>query len=526
MGQASVSILVPLVNVRGTELLASDSREVYRQKIARITLDAMVQFVGLLDPTGTVLEINQAALDAVGGKLPDVEGKPFWTTSWWQVSLEIRDVLKQSIQRAAQGEFVRWDSEIYGRAGGKETIVIDASLQPVKDEQGQVVFLVAEGRDINGKAEGRHTTEERRQAIQSSALLSAIVDSSDDAIISKDLNSVIMSWNKSAERLFGYSAAEAIGRSVVMLIPPERLGEEPRILDRLRSGERVDHFETVRVRKDGSHLNVSLTISPVKDAEGHIVGASKIARDITERVRNDAALQATNAALRQANADLQQFAWSASHDLQEPLRMVTVYSELLRRRFSGQLGPQGEEYIGYAIQGATRMENLLRDLRTYLEISTGEPPPAAEIDSDEVLRKALSNLTQSIKESGTEVVSAALPRVRMLPVQLEQLLQNLIGNAIRYRRDVPPRIRIAAGRRDDEWLFSVQDNGLGIEPRYQQQIFGMFKRLHGHTQHAGTGMGLAICQRIVERAGGKIWVESEPGCGSTFYFTIPCAEPS
>ena len=185
----------------------------------------------------------------------------------------------------------------------------------------------------------RHeATEAVRQAERNASLLASIVESSDDAIVSKNLEGIIMSWNQGAERLFGYTAAEVIGKSINILIPPDRLEEEPRILARLRRGERVDHFETIRVRKDGSRLNISLTISPVKDAQGRVVGASKIARDITERVRQEQALQIANAALHQANADLQLFAYSASHDLQEPLRMLRVYSELLQETFGGQLG--------------------------------------------------------------------------------------------------------------------------------------------------------------------------------------------
>ena len=362
---------------------------------------------------------------------------------------------------------------------------------------------------------------ERKQAAQASALLSAIVDSSEDAIIRKDLNGIIMSWNKSAERLFGYSAEEAIGQSILLLIPPDRVGEEPGILDRMKHGERVEHFETIRVRKDGAPLNISLTISPIKDSDGRIVGASKIARDITERVRQDEALRTANAALKQANADLQQFAYSASHDLQEPLRMVAVFSELLQKRFGDQLGPAGNNYVVQTLEGAKRMQTLLHDLRTYLEVSTAEPQTMDAVDAGQVLDKTLLNLDVTIRESGASIDKTALPRVRLGAVQLEQVFQNLIANAIRYRSAASPRIRISASRQGEKWLFSVEDNGIGIEPQYQQQIFGIFKRLHSSSEYPGTGMGLAICQRVVERAGGRIWVESEAGKGSTFYFTVP-----
>lgn len=642
-------------NVRGTEILASDTREQYRQKIARITLDSIVQFAGLLDAGGTVLEINPATLDAAGIKLADVEGKPFWTTFWWQVSADTNATLRESIQRAAQGASVHWEAEIYARSGGAETISIEASLMPVKDQQGNVVFIAAEGRDITEKkalkreiarqreelarlgsspfdalvnraplgvylvdadflirhvnpvasvAFGdipggvagrdfdeiirilwdkeyadeivqafRHTLEtgesyvtperaeyrldraitenyewrldrivlpdgrfgvacyfrdiaDRKRAEQNANLLASIVESSEDAIVSKSLNGTIMSWNQGAERLFGYTAAEVVGQSIAIVIPPDRLEEEPKILDRLKRGERVEHFETIRMRKDGSLVNVSLTISPVKDAQGRIVGASKVARDISDRVRQELALQNANAALERANADLQQFAYSASHDLQEPLRMVAIYSQLLRERFGGTLGPTGDQYIDFTIQGATRMETLLRDLRTYMQVSSAGQAPAEDVDAEEILRKVLATLEVRIKESGASITSTPLPPVRMYEFQLEQILQNLVGNAIHYRGDRPPRVHIAAARSGQEWVFSVEDNGIGIQPQFKEQIFGIFKRLHTAAEYSGTGMGLAICQRAVERAGGRIWVESEPGKGSTFYFTIPCGNPS
>ena len=362
---------------------------------------------------------------------------------------------------------------------------------------------------------------DRRRAEQNANLLASIVESSDDAIVSKNLDGIIMSWNQGAERIFGYTAAEAVGQSILMLIPPDRIDEEPRILERLKRGERLEHFETVRVRKDGSRLNVSLTVSPVKAADGRIAGASKVARDITDKVRQAAALEQANTALKRANADLQLFAYSASHDLQEPLRMVAVYSQLLQKRFGGKLGPTGDEYIGYTVQGATRMESLLKDLRTYSQVSTTGKDPTDVIDAGEILQKTLLNLQVAISNSGASVNSTTLPKVRMYEFQLEQVFQNLIGNAMAYRGDEPPRIQIAAVRQGSEWLFSVQDNGIGIDPQFHEQIFGIFKRLHSTAEYSGTGMGLAICRQAVERAGGRIWVESAPGKGSTFYFTVP-----
>jgi len=482
-------------------------------------------------------------------------------------------------------------------------------------------------RTISGLLAGNGTAE---------LLLSAIVDSSDDAIISKDLDGVITSWNKSAERLFGYMAEEAIGQTVAaLIIPDDRQDEEPGILARLRKGERVDHFETVRRRKDGALLDISLTISPVKDQDGRIIGASKIARDITQRKKyeqrlveqahlldltddailvrdardriidwNRAAeetygfkreealgkishdllrtqfpvplpeirevllrdgrwsgelgqvsrtgsrivalsrwvaerdetgdvtriLESNNditdrvrmeEEIRRANQDLEQFAFSASHDLQEPLRNIKIYSELLGCELGGNLHPDAQRYLEYVRSGATRMETLVRDLLAYTRAGKFEEP-AEPADANEALQAALSALSGAMTEVRARVTSTPLPTVRVHATHLEQLFQNLIGNAIKYRSpERIPEIDVGAKRQNDHWVFAVSDNGIGIESEYKENIFGLFQRLHNSDEYPGTGIGLAICQRIVERYHGRVWVESEVGKGSTFRFTLP-----
>lgn len=353
--------------------------------------------------------------------------------------------------------------------------------------------------------------------------MSAIVESSDDAIVSKDLSGIIQSWNSGAERLFGYTAEEVIGKPITIIIPAERLTEEPEILSRLQRGERVEHFETIRRRKDGTRLNISLTISPVKDAHGTIVGASKVARDITGRVRQEQALKAANTALTRSNQDLEHFAYSASHDLQEPLRMVSMYGEMLQEKFGGKLGVDGDEIIDFIVNGATRMQQLLHDLRVFVQASTISQEDVGGADASAALQRSLDNLKGFIDSSQATVTHGDLPPVAVHQFQLEQLFQNLISNAIRYSGPATPTVHIEGKCSGGMCTFSVRDNGIGIEPQFKEQIFGIFKRLHTTADYPGTGMGLAICQRIVERSGGSIWVESEPGRGSTFYFTVPAA---
>jgi light-regulated signal transduction histidine kinase (bacteriophytochrome) len=197
---------------------------------------------------------------------------------------------------------------------------------------------------------------------------------------------------------------------------------------------------------------------------------------------------------------------------------------MLRRKFGGQLGQVGEEYIRYTVEGAQRMQQLLKDLLEYTHASTLDEEPSSDVDANEALKHALSNLHAAVSSNAACVTHTRLPMVRLHKFQLEQVFQNLIANAIRYRREETPKIHITAQWQDSEWLFSVSDNGIGIDPKYKERIFGMFKRLHSIADYPGTGMGLAICQRIIHRAGGRIWVESEPGHGSTFFFAVPSRE--
>ena len=206
--------------------------------------------------------------------------------------------------------------------------------------------------------------------------------------------------------------------------------------------------------------------------------------------------------------------------------MVAIYSEMLQKKFGGELGAKGAEFIRYTLQGARRMEQLLQDLRSYTQVSTRGREPAEDVSANEALRNALKNLEGAIQNSGASITQTDLPRVHAHEVQLGQIFQNLIGNAIRYRSKAPLQVHVEAERQGAEWRFSVRDNGIGIDPEYKEQIFGMFKRLHSTAEFPGTGMGLAICQRVVQRLGGRIWVESEPGRGSTFFFTLPAKPDS
>ena len=236
--------------------------------------------------------------------------------------------------------------------------------------------------------------------------------------------------------------------------------------------------------------------------------------------RLTAALRQTTLELQRSNAELEQFAYVASHDLQEPLRMVTSYLQLLERRYKAKLDQDAEEFIAFAVDGASRMQTLIQDLLAYSRVGT-QGAAFEPTDCGAVLDRALTNLEVAIAESGAEINRGPIPDVVADASQLTQLLQNLVGNAIKFRGDSPPRIWVEAEQRDADWLFSVRDNGIGIDPHHTDRIFQVFQRLHGIGQYPGTGIGLAVCKKIVERHGGTIWVDSQPDAGSTFFFTIP-----
>ncbi len=399
---------------------------------------------------------------------------------------------------------------------GTET-PIDYKGAPIRSESGAFQGTVLVFRDVT----------ERRRSEETSRLLASLVESSDDAIIGHDLAGVITSWNRGAERIFGYSADEMVGRTWSLIAPLDRPDEMPAVFARIRNGERIAQYHAVRRTKSGRAIDVSLTVSPVYDALGRIAGSSKIARDITQQVRAaerlaklNADLQRSNENLARSNEDLERFAFIASHDLQEPLRMITIYSQLLVKECALELNDSTTKYVDTIVSGTRRMRDLLADLLAYTSIGAQNEQPPTDIDLNRVLNTAMQNLTFSINETGAVIESEVLPTAIGHEAHFVPLFQNLIGNAIKYRSEVPPRIRITAERTNGDVRFAVADNGMGIAPAYHVKIFAAFKRLHGNSI-PGTGIGLAICQRVVERYGGRIWVQSELGHGATFLFTLP-----
>lgn len=359
-------------------------------------------------------------------------------------------------------------------------------------------------------------------------LLAAIVRTADVAIISKTLQGIITSWNPEAERLFGYSAAEAIGKSVLMLTPPDRMAEEADLLAKIGRGEVITGFESVRIRKDGSLIDVSVTLSPVLDRVGRVVGASKIAHDITRRkaleeglARTNRQLKATVAELKRSNQELDEFAYIASHDLKEPLRGIHNYVSFLQEDYASRLDDDGRNYLNRMQRLAERMTALIDCLLALSRL--GSAPLSMEaVDLDGVLDGVVEDVKATLAAQAVELRRAGhLPIVNGNALRLREVFQNLIVNAAKYNDKPDKWVEVGCDNKGAIPVFYVRDNGIGISPQHRETVFRIFKRLHEQSKFGGgTGAGLTIAKKIVERHGGRIWLESVVGEGTAFYFTL------
>jgi PAS domain S-box-containing protein len=474
----------------------------------RAVFDHMFQLIGILSPDGAVVEANRTALDAIGISLSDVVGQPFWDTPWWTHSPQLQRQLEDATVRAAAGEFVRFEAEHILVDG--TSIFVDFSMKPVWDEMGKVVMLIPEGRDISDRKQVE--TQLREQE----AFLKSIYDGTEQAIFVVNVGLAgelrYASFNPVSERYANITQAEIQDKT-----PAEAFGADlgsgfQQNYERcMQAGTSITYEEQLDF---AAHRIWTLTtLVPLRDEHDRIYRIIGTATDITDRKRQEEDLA-------RSNAELQQFAYVASHDLQEPLRMVTSYLELLERRYKGQLDSKADQFINYAVDGAVRMQTLINALLTYSRV--GSTPQSYEsIDCAVILQDVLTNLQVTIAKNSAIVTHDPLPAIHGDRTQLIQLLQNLISNGIKFRREDTPHIHIGAKRLSEKWLFSIRDNGIGIEAQYTDRIFVIFQRLNSRAEHPGTGIGLSICKKIVERHGGNLWVESQPDQGSTFYFTLP-----
>jgi PAS domain S-box-containing protein len=404
--------------------------------------------------------------------------------------------------------------ELMGRRKFGSEFPIEIMLSPLESAEG--ILVTAAIRDISVRKEAE------QHLAQMEGRYRGLLEAAPDAMVVVNQGGEIVLLNVQAEKQFGYRRDELLGQMVKNIIPEgfaERL-----VADALRSDEDAlaqrigTGIELIALRKDGSEFPIELMLSPLESAEGILVTAA--IRDITTRREAEAHLLEKVEELNRSNVELGQFAYIASHDLQEPLRMVASYTQLLSRRYRGKLDADADEFIAFAVDGASRMQRLIQDLLTYSRVGT-KGQELLDTSSEEAFGQALMNLRGAIEASGALVTHDPLPSVMADEMQLTQLFQNLVGNAIKYQSPGIPHVHVSAAKYGaKKWTFSVQDDGLGIDSQYFDKIFGMFQRLHKREEFAGTGIGLAICKKIVERHGGIISVESQVGQGSKFSFAL------
>ncbi len=368
---------------------------------------------------------------------------------------------------------------------------------------------------------GRLRAAQHRTRRQAGARLAAIVENSEDAILSEGLDGAVTSWNPAAERLYGYRAEEIIGHPVTDIIPPERQAEHRAIMERLLRGERIVPYESVRVTRAGRRLDVVVTLSPLRDLAGRIVGASKIVRDITERKQAAGRQAALLGELAAVNRELNDFATIVSHDLKAPLRGVATLAKWVQSDYADKLDEEGRENLAEMVKRVGRMDRMIEDILAYSRLGRTEAKPESV-----ALAELVAGVVRDLAPPAQVQIHIApgLPVLCGEPVRLRQLFQNLIGNAIKYADK--PQVEIHVGWADvgSFWEFRVSDNGPGIEARHFERIFKIFQTLAPKDKTDSTGVGLALVKRIVEQAGGRVWVESQMGNGSIFYFTWPKAE--
>jgi PAS domain S-box-containing protein len=355
-----------------------------------------------------------------------------------------------------------------------------------------------------------------------SAILRLLMDTSPDRIYFKDLQSRFVRNNAAHARGLGTTPEACVGKTDFDFFSRDHaeraFTEEQEII---RTGTPVVGQIQRIVKRDGAVAWGSTTKMPWRDLDGRIIGTFGLTRDVTAQKIAEDKLVEEREELARSNAELEQFAYVASHDLQEPLRAVASCVQLLKKRYGDKLDERADEFITHAVDGTKRMQALITDLLAYSRVGTHRHP-FEQVDVAEVLQESLANLTVAVQESGAAITHDALPTVTADALHLAQLFQNLIGNALKFRAEGrPTKIHISVRSEPGQWVFGVADNGIGIEAQYFERIFRVFQRLHTRTTYPGTGIGLAICKKIVERHGGRIWIESQPGEGSTFLFSLP-----
>lgn len=491
--------------------------EVGAARLLGTILDTVMQGIALFDSDFNLVLFNRAYPELLD-----------YAPDFLRLGMNYEEILRFNAGRRERGER---DPEEYIQ----ERLAVVRSLTPSRREHvrptGKVIAIrftpIAGGGFIHTYTDITARKQAEEEAARTSAVLKATLENMADGIRVFDKDLRLIACNQKSLDMFGYpTELGKIGTPYRDFLDlnvqrgdygGEGVAELTARTDRARSGvastrehRMADGRVILKLRNpmpDGGFVSTYQDITERKQAEQTLAEQARLLRQAMEE-------------LQRSNSELEQFAYVASHDLQEPLRMVASYCQLLQRRYAAKLDGDAHEFIGFAVEGARRMQSLINDLLLYSRVGTKGKPFTA-VSLEQVFADAVANLTVSIEEAKAEISHDPLPVVQGDGIQLLQLLQNLLGNALKFRRETPVRIHLGARREDDHWLFSVTDNGIGIEPQYAERIFMIFQRLHTREQYPGTGIGLSVCKKIVERHGGRIWVEPAPASGSVFKFTVP-----
>ncbi len=494
------------------EAAAQKQAAQYARSLIEVSIDPLVT----ISPEGKITDVNEATVKATGVSRDKLVGTDF--SSYFTEP----DLAKQGYQQVFAQEFVTdYPLTIRRRNGTLMDVLYNASLY--KDIHGKVQGVFAAARDVTV----------RKQASQYAR---SLIEASPDPLVTISPEGKITDVNEATIKATGALRAELVGTDFSSYFTePENAKRGYQQV--FAEGFVTDYPLTIRHR-DGHLMDVLYNASLYKDTHGSVLGVFAAARDVTVQKKAElelrrhkenlealvkertVELETLNSELARSNENLEQFAYASSHDLQEPLRVMSSFSQLLEKRYKNKLDADADEFIGYIVGSAARMQNLISDLLAYSRAGHKDAD-ATNVDCSRIVHRVVQSMASTIESAGGRVTVDTLPTITAHEASIIQLFQNLISNALKFRSEEPPEIHISAKKSGSEWVFSVRDNGIGIEPQYSQRIFIIFQRLHTRDEYSGTGIGLSICKKIVDNLGGKIWVESDDGKGSTFYFTIP-----